>query len=173
MKFLSVLALLISFAFYSASAQETINWVTFEKAVELQKANPRPYFIYIYVDGVTWCKEMDANTFSNPVIAAYLNQNFYAVRLNGEQKEPITVNGHEFKFFQNEQGAWHELAFEFMEGNIKYPTIVCLDKDMGIVQSIPGFQNPESLEPIITYLNLGKYENTPWEDFLATFKSNL
>ena len=45
---------------------------------------------------------MDASTFKDPNVAAYLNTNFYPVKLNAETRDTITFNG---KTYTNSQSA--------------------------------------------------------------------
>jgi thioredoxin-related protein len=175
MRLSSVSSLLIclAFSFVSVSAQETIKWVSFEKAVELAQKEPRPIIMDVFTDWCGWCKKMDATTFANPKIAAYVNQYFYAVKFNAEQKEAIKFRDREYKFIPNGQRGYHELAAELMQGKLSYPTIVYLDKDINLIQPIPGFQTPEALEPIINFFGSDKYRSMSWEDFSSQFKSNL
>lgn len=79
-----------------------INWLTLEEADSLYKIQKRPIFIDVFTDWCGWCKRMDATTFKDPNIAAYLNTNFYSVKLNAETNETITFNG---KTYTNSQSA--------------------------------------------------------------------
>ena len=44
-----------------------------------------------------WCKKMDATTFEAPLIINYVNENYYAIRLDGEGKEDIVLDSTTFK----------------------------------------------------------------------------
>ena len=56
------------------SAQSArVKWYTIQEAEKLVKANPRPIVIDTYTDWCGWCKKLDQETFSNPVIAEILN----------------------------------------------------------------------------------------------------
>ena len=79
-----------------------INWLTLEEADSLYEIQKRPIFIDVFTDWCGWCKRMDATTFKDPNIAAYLNTNFYSVKLNAETNETITFNG---KTYTNSQSA--------------------------------------------------------------------
>src|SRR5210317_2561338 len=69
----------------------SIHWLSFEQAVELQtqEGNSKKIFIDVYTDWCGWCKKMDKNTFNHPVIAELLNTKFYAVKFDAESKEPV------------------------------------------------------------------------------------
>lgn len=77
-----------------------INWLTLEEADSLYKIQKKPIFIDVYTDWCGWCKRMDASTFMDPNVGTYLNQNFYAVKLNAETKDSIQFNG---KLYTNSQ----------------------------------------------------------------------
>ena len=92
MKRVLIIVFIAAFGFSNGLAQETkVKWYTFEEAVELNKKEQRKIFIDVYTDWCGWCKKMDANTFSNPVIAKILNEDYYAVKFNAEHTEILIL----------------------------------------------------------------------------------
>ena len=56
---LSILYITISSSFKIISVENTLTWISFEQAVELQKKEPRKILIDVYTDWCGWCKKMD------------------------------------------------------------------------------------------------------------------
>ena len=63
---------------------EKVQWMSFEEAVAKNKLEPKKIFVDVYTDWCGWCKKMDAGTFNNPVVAKYLNEKYYNVKLDAE-----------------------------------------------------------------------------------------
>ncbi len=153
------------------NAQSKVNWMTWEEAMIKSKVEKKKIFVDIYTDWCGWCKKMDKVTFNDPVIAKYLNKNFYSVKMNGEAKETIQFNDKEYKFIKSGKRGYHELAAWLMRGRMGYPTVVFLDENLNIIQPIPGFLPPEKFEPIMTYFGAGHYKKTPWEMYQKKYKN--
>ncbi|HMS53720.1 MAG TPA: DUF255 domain-containing protein, partial [Chitinophagales bacterium] len=66
-----------------------VKWLTITEAEKAAKKKPKKIMIDVYTDWCGWCKKMDASTFKNPVVANYINQNYYAVKLNAERADSI------------------------------------------------------------------------------------
>ncbi len=146
------------------SAQE-IEWNTWKEAAEKSKIEQRKFFVDIYTDWCTWCKKMDETTFKNPNLIKYLNENFYPVKLNAQQEEPIVFNGQTYRFVSNGLNSYHELAFQIMNGKMKYPTVAFVDEFYEVIQSIPGFRTAFELELFLTYFGENNHEVKPWYRF--------
>lgn len=150
-----------------------ITWITIEEAMALNAKEPRKFLIDVYTDWCGWCKKMDNETFINSVIAKYVNEKFYAVKFNAEQKEDIVIGDQTYKFVPQGNRGYHELAAALMNNRMSYPTIVYLDENMTMIQPIPGYQTPVTLEPIIKFIGSDAYKTTKWEDFQASFKAEV
>ena len=155
------------------NAQDGIKWHSLTEAIELNKAEPRNFIIDVYTDWCGWCKRMDAQTFSNQIIADYVNENYYAVKFNAEQKGTITVGDREYKFVDNGSRGYHDMAVILTKGRLSYPTIVYLDKDLRHLDVAPGFVNAQQLEVYLTYFNEGADKKTSFEKYELDFKGKV
>lgn len=171
----SLLSIIAAISFFCSpiTAQETVKWLSFEEAVKLARTNPKPMMIDLYTDWCGWCKVMDSKTFTHPVIARVLNERFYPVKFNAEQKETVNFKDREYKFVASGMRGYHELAAALTGGQLSYPTLVFLDEQQNLIQPLAGYQTPENLEPIIEFFGTGAYKTVTWEQFTRDFKSRL
>lgn len=168
-------ALLISlisiFIAVTTNAQSTVKWYTVEEAFALTKKEPRKIMIDVYTDWCSWCKVMDSKTFSNQVIADYLNKNFYPVKFNAEQKANIDLNGKTYKFVDSGSRGYHELAAELLNGNLGYPSTVFLDEQTKMIQPVQGYIKAKEFDGIVKFIGSNDYKTKKWEDFQAAYVS--
>ena len=153
------------------SAQE-INWISFEEAVSLtqEEGNTKKVFIDVYTDWCGWCKKMDKDTFQNPEVAAYMQENFYMVKFNAEGKEPIEYDGKTFKYVPSGKRGYHELAAALLQGRLSYPTVVFLDKDLKMLSPVPGYQKVQPFMQIAKYFGENIYKEKDWKTYAGVGK---
>ncbi|MDX2067520.1 MAG: DUF255 domain-containing protein [Haliscomenobacter sp.] len=152
------------------SQSVTLNWVSWEEAVELNKKEKKKILLDVFTYSSSWCKKMDNETFSNTYLAKYLNDNYYLVKLDAESKEPMEYKGKEFRFVRTSKGGHHELVEELLRGHLSFPSLVFLDENMEMIQPIPGYRDAEELLMISSYFGTGKYKEVPWSIFQKSFK---
>ncbi len=167
---------LVLFPFLGSTAQDSsskVKWYTFEEAVKLTKEHPKKLFIDVYTDWCGWCKRMDQNTFTDPVIANYLNTYFYPVKFNAESTKPIEFAGKTFVNEGNGNRSPHQLAIALLQGRMSYPSIAYMNEDLQLLTAVAGYLEPKGIEPILNYFATNKYKQESWEDFQKSFVSEL
>lgn len=127
-----------------SAVKEEIKWVSLEEAEKLVKKEPKKIFVDVYTNWCGWCKVMDRNTFSDPDIIAYVNKNYYAVKLNAEDNTPFKFMGKTYT------GPEITRAFQVTG----FPTIVFLDENLKY-QPVPGYQKPKPFLNMLQKFNGG------------------
>ena len=167
---LYILKTVLSIAFILFSsiifAQE-VNWLSWNEATELAASdkNPKKVFIDVYTDWCGWCKKMDKDTFQNPEVAAYMAENYYMVKFDGEGKEPIEYKGKTYKFIPSGRKGYHEFAAALMQGRLSYPTTIFLDEELNMLSPVPGYQKPEPFMEIARYFGDNIYKEKDWKAY--------
>jgi thioredoxin-related protein len=147
------------------SAEGAIKWMSWEDAVKANEKAKKIFFIDFYTDWCGWCKKMDATTFSDPAVAAYVNENFYPVKFNAEQKEEVVFNGQTFKWQAGGRGGVHMLAYSLLDGRLGYPSYVYLTPTYERILISPGFKPAPDLQKELKFVKEGHYNNTSWEQY--------
>ncbi len=128
-----VLTIFLS-AFMLKNDKKEINWLSIEEAYALNKEAPRKIFIDVYTDWCGWCKKMDKDTFSDPDVAKFVNEHFYAVKLDAENIEKIILA---------EDTTTQQTLARSM-GVSGYPTIVYMKEDFKTIHVVSGYQKADA-----------------------------
>lgn len=174
MRFLSVLMFFV----VSLQSSAQVQWISFSELEAAQKKDPRPVIVDMYTTWCGPCKMMDANTFNNPKVAAYINKHFHAVKFNAEGDEVVVFGGQRIvneQYDPNRKGrnATHPFAGSFsVNGRLAYPTTAYLSPDLKLLtQPIQGYLTPDKIEPILKYFGSGTYLKKSWEEFNMSFQA--
>ncbi len=143
--------------------EEKIKWMTMEEAAAKIKTQPRKVVIDVYTDWCGWCKKMDKSTFSDPKVAAYVNKHYYAVKLDAEGKDPITLNGHTYKYKPEYKA--HELAVALLQGQMSFPTTVYLDEQFNMLTPVPGYLDASAFNKILRYFGENYHKTMNWQEY--------
>lgn len=168
-----ILAAFLMLGAITIQAQEEIKWIGFEEAIALNEKDPKPILVDLYTDWCGWCKRMDKDTYANDVIAKYINDHYYAVKMDGEGREDIKYKDKTFKFIQQGKSKYHELAAAILKGKLSYPSTAFFNAEQQLLQTVPGYLSKEKFEKILAFFGGGNETKTPWPDFEKNFKSAL
>jgi thioredoxin-related protein len=134
--------------FLSSQAFAQIKNVQFEQLDSLQKTEKRPVIVFLHTSWCKYCGTMKNTTFKNDEVIKALNQNFYFVSLDIEEKRDITFRGYAFKFKPTGTNTGeHELAEKLgtINGQLAYPGICFLNTDFEIIYQHGGYASARQI----------------------------
>ena len=163
---LAIFAGLTAFSWHSNTAKVSVKWYTWEEAIAANKIEKRKLMIDVYTGWCGWCKVMDKKTFSDKAVAAYLNNNFYPIKLDAEQKEAIQYDQHTFEYMagQGRRGV-HALAYSLLDGQLSYPSIVFMDENIQRIMISKGFKGPDEFLEELEFTASDEYKNKSFKEF--------
>lgn len=165
MKTYNQLIILLLLFTLNAVSQESIKWMSFEEAVAATQKNPKKIFIDVYTDWCGWCKKLDATTFKDPELVKYMNEKYYAVKLDAETQDTINFAG--TAYVNPNPGvkrSTHQLAYSILNGQMSYPTVVIWYEGNN-VHPLPGFRQADELLVYLKYYGENAYKTMTLEEF--------
>ncbi len=150
-------------------SKSDIQWMTWSEVEEALKKEKRKVLVDVYTDWCGYCKKMDKTTFKDKNVVEYINENFYAVKFNAEEKETITLDGKKYKYVKSGKRGYNQLAADLLKGKMSYPTIVFLNPDLSLIQPIPGYLNVKKMEMIASYFAEDQHKKTPWTRYEKSY----
>lgn len=154
---------------------EEVHWITSVEELQMKMAQqPKKVIVDMYTGWCGWCKKMDAETYGNPSVAKYINNNYYALKLDAERKDTINFQGKQF-FFAPEyrtNGFALELLKDYLAkgGQLSYPQTVFLMENFQNPQPIPGYRTVPEMETFLTYFGDNAYRRQSWDQYSKTYK---
>lgn len=163
--------ILLSITTIYLTAQETatsIEWLSWEEAMQRMETQPKKVFIDVYTDWCGWCKKMDKSTFVDPAVVNLMNEHFYAVKLDAEQEAAINFDGHEFKYIANAgRRGVHELAYSLLDGRMSYPSFVYLDEGMRRISIAPGYKDASMMATELQFIGGEHFQQQSFDEYKA------
>ena len=169
-KFIQLALLLVVFGCGSAKqvpVHKEPLWQSWNVVTELQAQEPKPILIDIYTNWCVYCKKMDATTYRNDSVVAYMRQHYYRYKLNGEGKDTIRWAKQQFTF--NPRYDTHDFVVYLTRGKTVYPTTVIITPG-GQPFYQHGELKPGDLELLLKYFASPRRKEQTLEAFAADFK---
>ena len=140
------------FSILSQTKKEQLNIFSFQEVEQLHQQNPKPILVFTYTNWCKFCYMMKNTTFKNDKLIHLINDKFYFIKLNAEEKEDIIFLGKTFVFQPsgNKTGI-NELAKELASINkkISYPTTTILNSNLEIDLQIGNYINSTKMHKLL------------------------
>lgn len=153
----------------NATAQEEhIQWMNLNEAAAGLQNQKKAVLIDLYTDWCSWCKVMDKKTYSNKNVQQYIQEKFYAVKVNAESKEALIWAGKTYQYNRNYKV--NDFAVFITRGQLSFPTTIIIPADGSEPQAIPGYLETKDFELIAKYFGEGGYGKIPFDKYQKEFK---
>ncbi len=73
----------------SAVAAGGIKWYAYNEGMTLGKNEKKSVFLHFYADWCYYCKKMAKETFQDPSVVSFLNENLVAIKVDVEKEKKI------------------------------------------------------------------------------------
>lgn len=153
MKHLFILMLLLTATLTAKSPQ----WKKFDEGMKLAKQTNKKVLIDVYTDWCSWCKKMDASTYTDAKVTEYLNKNFVVIKLNAEGNERISYAGQSLSPAEFAQGM----------GVDGYPATLFLRSDGQAITLLPGYSQADMFIHVLSYIGGDHYEKQKFNEYLT------
>ena len=171
-KYMTLILVAFLFTLSSSSiitgSREKPEWLKLDELNEKIKSAPKPVIIDLYTNWCYWCKVMDKKTYTSSKVIAYINEHFYAVKLDAETKEVIQWNAKQYRF--NDNYKVNDFTMYVTSGQPGFPTTVIFADEQSEPVSVQGFLEPREIEPILKYFGEGAYKQQTFPAFKQNFK---
>lgn len=130
-------------------AQQTS--IRFNQLDSLQRIKPKKVFVFIHTNWCNYCKTMDEVTFKDKAVAKLLSEAYYFVKLDAEEKLPISYQHQRFEYKANK--GFHELAIALgnNNGKLAFPTSCILNNQNEILFQHHEMMNAKELLKVLDY----------------------
>ena len=173
MQKVSVFFIIIVLVFFSSAfmpeKKDKVKWLTVADLQAAYSQNPKPIMVDVYTDWCGWCKVMDKETYNNDNVAAYINEHYYAVKLNAEQKETLEWNGKKYNY--DKRNKVNQLAVYLTGGQLSFPTTIFLTELNAPPAPLSGYLKVREIEAPLKYFGEGAYKSQKFQEFNKTFSS--
>ncbi len=126
-----------------------IMWLAYDEGLSKAKKEGKHLFLDFTAKWCGYCKKMDASTFVEPEIVKLLNNDFVAVKIDGDSEKELNIDGYKVT----------EKNLSKLEYKVRgYPTFWFLDSKGAKLGALSGYQTTPNLLTTLQYVKDKKYE---------------
>ena len=132
-----------------------IEWLSYDVGLARAKKEGKHLFIDFTTKWCGYCKKMERTTFKEPEIISMLANNFIAVKVDGDSKKELNIDGYKIT----------ERNLTTKDFKVRgYPTFWFLDPAGTRLGAVSGYQPAASLKNYLEFVKDKKYEEENKDD---------
>jgi thioredoxin-related protein len=143
---LALSLILLAAGLSPAMATDGIHWYDYDEGTALMQREGKKGFLNFYADWCQYCRIMEAQTFSNAAVIAYLNRNFVAMKVNSDKDAKTAAD----------------------YGVRGLPSNWFLTAAGERISNRPGFIPPQDMLNILKFIHTDSYERMSFDAFLSS-----
>ena len=130
------------------ASSKNVKWYSYDEGITTGKIAKKKIFLNFYADWCGYCKKMDNETFRDPSVVVYLNDNFVSIRVDADQEQT--------------------LASKYSVRGL--PVCWFIAEDGEKIGNLPGYIPSRMLIEILRYIHTDRYQRMTFEEFLKDGK---
>lgn len=157
----------------SSLAQQP-DWYSIEKAV--QSKTTKLYMVDFYTTWCGWCKRMDKETFSDPLVSKILDTYYIPVKFNAEGNSVFTWKGMKYSGTPTPPGGRptaHAFAKAVLGQKMGFPSFAIFAADQSLLTILQGFQSADDFVMVLWYFASGDYKKYSFDKYQAIFSKDI
>jgi thioredoxin-related protein len=151
--------------------KKEVKTYSLKEALALQKKQPKKLLINIYTNFCNSCRVMNKTTFTDTLVADYINKNFYLVNFDAESNDTIVFNNEIFYKQLIDGFPFNSFVRKVTNGYLTFPSLAILDEQLHTINVLNNYQHPKFLRPVIMYFGDNEYKTRKWTDFYQQYQA--
>lgn len=153
----------------TAFNKKAVKTYSLNEALSLQKKQPKKLLINIYTNFCNSCKVMNKTTFTDTLVADYINKNYYLINFDAESNDTILFNNEKFYKQLINGFPFNSFISKVTMGHLTFPSIAILDENLNTINVLNTYQHPKFLKPVLLYFGENNYKTQKWVDFYQQY----
>ena len=161
----------------TAGTQAQVEWKTIEQASRVEsKTNTKLFFVDFYTSWCGWCKKMDRETFTDPLVAKILNTYYMPVKFDAEGSSEFTWLGTKYSNVAMTMGgrpSTHSFAKYVLGAQMGFPSFGIFASDQKRLTIIQGYQSADDLVMALWFFASGDYRHYSFDKYRQIFNKEI
>ena len=134
-----------------------IIWHQYDDGLKLAKEYGRHVLVNFTAKWCGYCKKMNATTFRDPEVVRMLNEDFVSIKVDGESKKELNIDGYKITERKLTQAEYHVRG---------YPAYWFLKSDGQRLGVLPGYRTADDFLEVLYFMKESLYDKMTFDEYI-------